>query len=303
MLIGAIVLLPFIAAGWYAYGSPLPSTVAAKAAQRDSGLWPPFSRGLIDWVLLFMWNDKAPNLGFAPVTPPLVWLWATLGHAGIWRCRGCLPLLVWAAVFTGAYALLRVPFYHWYAAPAALGLCILAGAGLTWAIDGLLRLVAGRVVAARPIVPLAVAIVAALAISWPPLAALPRTSRLNDNVRLYIDAGRWLANNTRPQHRVGYYEIGYIGFYGRRRMIDTLGLIDPTISPAVARRDFTYALRERRPDFILEKRGAGLNGFLGEQWFKDQYRSRAIMSVRGPSTEAVIIHERIAGRVAAPPAR
>jgi hypothetical protein len=99
--------------------------------------------------------------------------------------------------------------------------------------------------------------------------------------------------NTLPDASVGYYEIGYIGFYGHRRMVDPLGLIDPAVSPAVARRDFTWALRERRPDFILEKRGAGLNGFLGEQWFKDEYRSRAIMSVRGPSTEAVIIHERV----------
>ena len=86
-------------------------------------------------------------------------------------------------------------------------------------------------------------------------------------------------------------------------MIDTLGLIDPSVAPAVARRDFTWALRERRPDFILEKRGAGLNGFLGEEWFKKEYTSRAIMSVRGATTEAVIVHERIAMPAASPPVR
>src|SRR5262249_252934 len=36
MLVGALILLPFALLGWYAYGSPLPSTLDAKLAQRDS---------------------------------------------------------------------------------------------------------------------------------------------------------------------------------------------------------------------------------------------------------------------------
>jgi hypothetical protein len=335
LLTGAIILTPFIAAAWYAYGSPLPSTMAAKLAQRNSGLWGTYGRSLVDWVLLFLWNDKAPNLGFAPVNPPLVWLWALLGIAGIWRYRVFLPLVAWAAVFVLSYSALRVPFYHWYAAPAAFGISILAACGLCMVAELVETLWASRATPVpepaeadkspkdarrakaaaaantakaakaaevigttalnRPalIASLAVLLVVAAA-AVKPLLALPRTSQLNPTVRLYMEVGEWLQVNTPPQSSVGYYEIGYIGFYGRRRMIDTLGLIDPSVSPAVERRDFTWALRERRPDFILEKRGAGLNGFLGEQWFKDEYRSRAIMSVRGPSTDAVIIHERIA---------
>jgi hypothetical protein len=314
LLVGAIVLLPFIGVAWYAYGSPLPSTMAAKMAQRDSGLWPTFGRGLIDWVRLFMWNDKAPNLGFAPVTPPLVWLWALLGLAGIWRYRVFWPLVAWSALFVVSYTALRVPFYHWYAAPAAFGISILAGCGLCalaelvekfWhqragaapAVSAETAAAIGTTALNRPalIVSLAVLLLVAAA-AVKPLLALPRTSTLNQTVRLYIEVGEWLAVHTPPTSSVGYYEIGYIGFYGHRRMIDTLGLIDPGVSPAVARRDFTWALRERRPDFILEKRGAGLNGFLGEQWFKDEYRSRAILAVRGKSSDAVIIHERIAPR-------
>jgi hypothetical protein len=340
LLTAAIILAPFIGAAWYAYGSPLPSTMAAKIAQRNSGLWGTYGRGLVDWVLLFLWNDKAPNLGFAPVNPPLVWLWALLGLAGIWRYRVFLPLVAWSAVFVLSYTAMRVPFYHWYAAPAAFGISILAGCGLCavaelvekwWTARGASPAAAAQVEGRkqaerververakaekdvkaaevigttalnRPalIISLAVLLLVAAAAAKP-LLALPRTSQLNPTVRLYIEVGEWLQVNTMPEASVGYYEIGYIGFYGRRRMIDTLGLIDPEVSPAVARRDFTWALRVRRPDFILEKRGAGLNGFLGEQWFKDEYRSRAIMSVRGPSTEGVIIHERVARPAAAP---
>ena len=289
-LIAGAVLLPFLALAWHAYGSPLPSTVGAKLAQRDSGLWGSFGRGLVDWLRLFLWDSTRPNLGFAPVTPPTLWIWIAAGVVAIWRVRAFLPLLAWTALFTGSYALLRVPFYHWYAAPAALGLCILAGAGLAWAIDWLVATLAASQAARWPALSAAAGIAAAVAISLPPLAALPRTSRLNDNVRLYIDAADWLATRTPPRSRVGYYEIGYIGFYGRRPMVDALGLIDPSIASAVRVHDFGRAFREARPDYILEKPGVGLNTFLAEPWFVEEYRLEAELHVGG---EGLRIHRRL----------
>ena len=288
-IVGA-VLLPFLVLAWHAYGSPLPSTVGAKLAQRDSGLWGSFGRGLVDWLRLFLWDSTRPNLGFAPVTPPTLWIWIAVGVAAIWRVRAFLPLLAWTAIFTGSYAVLRVPFYHWYAAPATLGLCILGGAGLALAIDWLVSTLAAPQAARWPALSTAVGIVAAVAISLPPLAALPRTSRLNDNVRLYIDAAGWLATRTPPRSRVGYYEIGYIGFYGRRPMVDALGLIDPSIAPAVRVHDFARAFRVSRPDYILEKPGVGLNTFLAEPWFVEEYRLEAELHV---GAEGLRIHRRL----------
>jgi hypothetical protein len=282
------VLIPFLGLAWHAYGSPLPSTLPAKLAQRDSGLWRTFGGGLIDWLRLFLWDSTRPNLGFAPVTPPTLWLWIAAGTAAVWRVRPLLPLLAWAAVFTLAYVLLRVPFYHWYAAPAALGLCILGGAGVAYAVERLLA-IAG-VAGGRPLVATIAVVAAALTISLPPLVALPRTSRLNDNVRLYIEAGQWLAAHTRSTSRVGYYEIGYIGFHGRRPMIDALGLIDPSVAPAVRVHDFARAFRTARPDYILEKPGAGLNTFLAEPWFAEEYRLEAELRVGG---EGLRIHRRL----------
>ena len=118
----------------------VPSTLPAKLAQRDSGLWASFGRGLVDWLRLFLWDTTRPNLGFAPVMPPTSWLWIAGGVFAIWRLRPFLPLLAWTAMFTASYALLRVPFYHWYAAPAALGLCLLGGAGLSRAIEWLVSM-------------------------------------------------------------------------------------------------------------------------------------------------------------------
>jgi len=283
--VAAALLLPFLLLAWHAYGTPLPSTLGAKLAQRDSGLWTSFGRGMYAWLKLFLWNDRGPNLGFAPVAPPTLWLWILAGGVAIWRYRAYWPLVVWSAVFLGAYAALRVPFYHWYAAPAVPALAIAAGTGLGAAVGALLTL-AGR---ARPGVVTAVAAAIALLVSLKPLAALPRTSALNDNVRLYIETGQWLALNTPPRSRVGYYEIGYIGFYSDRPMIDALGLIDPAIAPAVVAHDWARAFREHRPEYILEKPGAGLNTFLAEPWFAAEYQLAAELHV---GAERLRVHQR-----------
>jgi hypothetical protein len=290
--IAAALLLPFVLLAWHAYGTPLPATLDAKLAQRDSGLWARFAGGLRDWVVLFLWNDRGPNLGFAPVVPPTLWLWTAIGAAAVWRYRRAWSLLAYAALFVGAYAALRVPFYHWYAAPAALALAAFGGAGLAQAATWLTRLAPGAGADGERLRRTAavVAVAAVLAIAWRPLRALPRTSALNDTARLYIEAGRWLAGSTPPGSRVGYYEIGYIGFHGGRPMVDALGLIDPSIAPAVAAHDWARAFRRSRPDYILEKPGVGLNTFLAEPWFAAEYRLEREMQV---GRERLRIHRRL----------
>ncbi len=90
-MLALLVLLPFLGLAWHAYGSPLPSTLQAKLAQRDSGLWGAFGPGLVDWLRLFLWDSTRPNLGFAPVTPPTLWLWIAAGTLAIWRVRVVPP--------------------------------------------------------------------------------------------------------------------------------------------------------------------------------------------------------------------
>jgi hypothetical protein len=268
------VLLPFLLLAWHAYGTPLPSTLGAKLAQRDSGLWTTFGRGLYGWLKLFLWDDRGPNLGFAPVAPPTLWIWILAGGLAIWRYRVYWPFVAWCVGFVAAYALLRVPFYHWYAAPAVPALAIAGGAGLCTAVRALGSVLErAGVLRARPGAGAVVAVTAvvALAVSLKPLAALPRTS-------------------APPRSVVGYYEIGYIGFYGDRPMIDALGLIDPAVAPAVVAHDWSRAFRQRRPDYILEKPGAGLNTFLAESWFTTEYRPLTELQV---GAERLRIHQRV----------
>ena len=125
-----------------------------------------------------------------------------------------------------AFRQLRLPFYHWYVVPPLVLLAI--GAGL--ACDVAARSIARRrrrtpgrprcrsgrrrtLVAA--VVVAIVLVVSACAAVDHRLRHAPLVSRSRSS-SAYIAIGRWLAANTPPDARVGYIEVGFIGYYSRR---------------------------------------------------------------------------------------
>jgi hypothetical protein len=44
------------------------------------------------------------------------------------------------------------------------------------------------------------------------------------------DGGEWMRDHTPPHASVGTLEVGLIGYYSQRRMIDFAGLIQPQVS-------------------------------------------------------------------------
>jgi hypothetical protein len=111
--------------------------------------------------------------------------------------------------------------------------------------------------------------------------------------RAYADIGRWLARDTPPSATVGYLEIGIIGYYAQRAMIDPLGLVNPGVSPHVAQRDFLYAYRTHRPDVIVHN-PAFLAEYLGpllnEPWFQTEYER--VTTLPSGRDEPVTIYRR-----------
>jgi hypothetical protein len=212
---------------------------------------------------------------------------------------------------------MQVPFYPWYAAPALVGLSIVTGAGLAALLTlarragGLWRGRAERdaaadkpATAASPIaqtdrtaglLPVAIGGFLVLVAGYPGLSALHRTAQRHPALQVYADVGHWLREQTPPDSSVGYYEIGYVGYYSERRVIDSLGLVDPAVSPHVAQGDLVWAFRHYRPTYILEKPGAGkLNGFHEEPWFAREYRARlTFASPDGAPQHQVIVYERV----------
>jgi hypothetical protein len=320
----AAVLLPFALLAWAFYGSPLPSTFGAKLAQRDSGLWPAFGKGMFEWLRGFTMQGSSaiyPRLPAAPNAIRYIFFVA-LGLPALALFRFWLLPLVWVALYLLAYQALNVPFYHWYIVPAVFGLVILAASGVAGAVAGA-TLVYSRFFrdrstsddqatkanaesAARPWSFISAAHVHGVLAVVALLLLLPGiVAQLGDVQRLalqpdpaeeqYQRTGEWLAANTPPSSSVGYFEIGYLGYYARRPIVDPLGLFDPLIAPHVARREFTWAYEHYRPDYIVQNQRTFveyIGKVVSESWFQQEYSE--VARIAEPGYPPLIIYRRMA---------
>jgi hypothetical protein len=295
LLVVVGITLPFALLAWVFYGSLLPSTLDAKLAQRDSGLWPGFAVGLFEWIRAFTIQGSSPLFQGIIAAPNAIRyiLLVALGVPALLLFRFWLLPLAWVALYVLAYHLLNVPFYSWYVVPVALGLMILAACGVAGVAGVLLRLYQ-RV---RPHddmrwARIGVSCVCVLALGPGVVAQLEQTrawAEANPIERLYDKTGRWLDGNTNPRATIGYLEIGRIGYYSRRTMIDPLGLIDPAIAPHVAQRDMLWAYEHYRPDYIIyNQQFAGWLATLPQQpWFRQEYQKTAQIDEQDQRTKIV----------------
>jgi hypothetical protein len=300
----AAVLLPFVALAWIYFGSPLPVTLAAKLAQRDSGVWTTFGRGLRGWLHLFLGaNHQAASLEIFSWDPRALGFWIILGvPALLWSRCWWLPL-TWVALFVMSYRTLQVPFYHWYAVPAVVGLVILAAAG----IEGTLTLIArlatrnraahdgGTRMRVAQMLAATAGIVICIAINFTALRELPVSSQRAPMLDLYEEAGRWLHANAAPAATIGYYEIGYIGYYAHNRVVDPLGLLDPAVPPHIATQDFLWAYRHYQPTYILERADNSYGGIRTTDWFPREYQPIHTFTHARAAGVSLTLYQRVAG--------
>jgi len=263
---------------WY-FGSPVPVTLAAKSAQTVLGVTgfyahTTFVQGAA--ILAKAWFSQTPLYALLALT-------ALAGlAAAVRRDRWALGLVLWAGLYGLAYHALRVAPYHWYYAPFVPAGVMLAGMGVAWAVEVRGRWAkAGRIVAAA----LAAAILLALGVSDIRIAQALRTDALISPDRpdykalpeaktmVYRQVGEWLAANTPADADVGVTEVGVMGYYARRRMVDFLGLLRPDVAQALARGDVAWALFHYQPDYLALTEVNPLYSYdiRRDEWFRAAY--------------------------------
>jgi hypothetical protein len=68
---------------------------------------------------------------------------------------------------------------------------------------------------------------------------------------VYPRIGRWLSTNTPSGASVAMVEVGIIGYYSERRVVDILGLVSPGNAKSLGDRRLDAWLMRDDPDFIL----------------------------------------------------
>jgi hypothetical protein len=207
------ICAPWVVYAWVTFGSPLPVTLDVKQHQ---GLMTISQRFLPGLMTIF--------------TPYLRWsylLEVILAFTGIVylirHARQWVILPAWTLLYLIAYSALGVSRYFWYYAPLVPGLIILVGLGITY-----LRKFYTSV-NAIPFQILAIALFALL-FSAQGMGVQDLVKHPDERLLLYQAVGEWLQENTPQDSRVESLEIGVIGYYAQREMVDFAGLIHPEVA-------------------------------------------------------------------------
>ncbi len=217
ILTALVVTLPwFIFAAGY-FGSPIPATLAAKQHQGSMAISRRFGPGLLTIVGWYAagwqyWGEAA------------LALWG--GLLTIRQARGWRLFLLWPALYFLAYSALGVSGYFWYYAPLVPGFLAASGLGIEALVIRLTR-VSPKWGRGGQVIGLAAVLVLAMGQG----RQLFRLQEQPDNrFLIYRAVGQWLEVNTSSQASVGALEVGIIGYYARRPMVDFAGLIQPAVA-------------------------------------------------------------------------
>jgi len=292
-----------IPAVWYLfatlyYGSPFPATLQAKTAQGEfDWLGQHFLSGFANYW--HTWLTDYSRLFY--LFPILI----ILGVAqALWSERLWLILIMRDALYITAFYLLGVTFAEWYYAPLMPGLALLAARGVQFVADEIAKL-ATRIIK-RGNLPQGLSIGAAAVLILTLLATLyPVTADIiaghpNWKAQVYPPAARWLAKNTNASANLATIDIGHLGYWSGRQMIDIVGLAQPDVAAHIAEGDFGYAIQHYQPDMVLIG-ATWLPEVQAKGWFQAGYTARQILNLDGLDEPLVLFTRPEGVKVQGPP--
>ena len=234
--------LPWIFFAWAYFGSPFPVTLAAKQHQGTMAISQHFAAGL---PTILKWYVK-----------PLYFFELGLAISGAFflvrRAQPWALFLSWTILYFVAYSLLGVSRYFWYYAPLVPGLIALAGLGMQWVSE----VIAERQKKTSSILHYmpAASLMVLILFQISDLAQMQQQP--DTRLLVYRAVGKWLHEQTPPNAKVGTLEVGIIGYYSQRYMLDFAGLIQPEVSKQLTK-DTTFedaalwAVEQNPPDYLV----------------------------------------------------
>lgn len=227
------------------YGEALPHTLTAKIMQGRSGFWGEWSFLQGKFYVNF---DETKS--FILLNMPFAILFALLAIGG-WLVN--LRKSIFIKIFTLFLALLltfylffNLPYYLWYYAPFYL----FANICVAWFIRFLLNLKSlknSTFVASFKVSSVLIPLIFIINLQLNSLIRLPEHQGLG----YYKKAGRWILNNTTDDAKIACAEIGHIGWYSRRHIIDVIGLVNPHNAQYIGEGDYSSWLNHYDPDYFL----------------------------------------------------
>jgi len=306
----AVVAAVAMTAAWLYFGSALPETLAVK--RRFAALAPQDFTGWAFWRPAWqLFCGLSGRGGVALLALGIAGLAPLYRHGG----RPGRVLVLYSLALAVFYTLAEIPFFVWYTIPAAVavlyGACFLAGdlarrARFETAPAKQPRGGGGSGRRARR----AALLLAAAGAGAVLVSALAGGCRFwsaggSADWRLfaYRRAGEWLRAHTPAASAVAFDEVGILGYYGDRPVLDLIGLVSRSSRPYAAVGDPLGAFLAAPADLVLfhtyDRRG-GTRPILIRPWFAAAYEQ--VAAIPDPVRRAECrIYRRRPGSLVPPP--
>lgn len=235
-----VCITPYLLLNLSLTGGLLPATADAKFAQHAPLLALPFSRRLLQMLVPILAGGQILLLPGLVVYGILLIRWRKEGRAALLYS---LPLL-WGAALIFIYAA-RLPasYQHGrYVIPVLPSLMMAGVVGLAYALTWSRRSITGRVLIRS------LALSAAVALAYFGIVLGPTVYR--QDVRIIeeemVAPARWIADNLPLEDLLAIHDIGAVGYFAPRPILDIAGLINMEVVAIVRDADALWALMQAR---------------------------------------------------------
>lgn len=237
-----IIIVIWIAFSVSIFDTAIPTSVAVKSQQSHIGFWAMQTSYFAD----FFSQSRFPYLLWALALTGFV---SMASHTGGVTGAPSFILIVYGLVQTIAYSIAGAPVgYFWYRAPGVVSLNLLAAFGIVKLYFWSRRLFDGKSAPVPVLILLGILAGLSMRIIGADSKIQPYMHyRFSDD---YRELGKWLFKNSSETDTLAANEIGYLGYYSNRRILDMHGLIHPDKAGSIKQQEHWW-FKEPLPTHIV----------------------------------------------------
>jgi hypothetical protein len=254
LLAGTVTASFWYIPAWIYYGSPFPNTLSAKSGYA----WLTFINAIWPKILsnLFFENHIGSGIVIALAIIGVIYC--------IWSKSRLLIFPVWGAIHSLGYTALRISYpYSWYYLPLIYITIILACVGISATFRVLsiaYRQYFRKIKVFNYFVYAIFGIALMIGFYFSSLDTIAFIREYHTNYfagareHVYKDVANWIVRNSNPDETIAIAEIGSVGFYSERYIIDFYGLASYKLRDLNKTENWIDAILQTNPDYIITVR-------------------------------------------------
>jgi len=285
IILGSLgVILPWLIFSFIYFGSPIPNSVPGKKALYSASVWET-PKWRIFWEFLFL----KTQIGW-----PLLGLSLAGAYQVLTKAKSYAIIVLWTLLYFFFFFFAETKIHMWYYVPFYLGYLILVALGLDFVFEKAneiwrrwLEFSQNRIRVFNSIKILGVGLLSVIMI----FAGLIYFQQIHRTYKfvaaeqvglegIHKEMGLWLLENTEPGDTVCAEDIGYLGYYSGRYILDQDGLISPQAIPFNKNKNRLGLLKKYKPAyFLIGFAGPYFSQVIESEWLEQNYKKQATFGV------------------------